>query len=345
MALVVIVIDIIVIGYSVSLFLTSPSQVNAPTSLRLSQWSGYIVASNIHAFSPVVTSVSGSWTVPRVQSSNNDTFSGVWVGIGGYGEETLIQIGTEQEYVDGRSVYYAWYELLPDYLVRISNFRVRPGDIITASISLINERMSTWSMTLRDITWGGRFEKVVVYNSSMLSAEWIMERPKVNDTISTLANFGNITFTNCKATLNGVTENLGNFSYAHLVMHNEEEIPLVSVSPLIGNGSSFTVSYLESPNPTPTASSDSMIQALTPQHRDTFLQCPSSKQEHSDSTYHEYQFAIFVEEYLTQLKPTNVGQQENRASNRFLSKMFRTTDACLVPPKETLQALVQTDVR
>ena len=267
------------------------------------------------------------------------------MGIGGYGEETLIQIGTEQEYVDGRSVYYAWYELLPDYLVRISNFRVRPGDIITASISLINERMSTWSMTLRDITWGGRFEKVVVYNSSMLSAEWIMERPKVNDTISTLANFGNITFTNCKATLNGVTENLGNFSYAHLVMHNEEEIPLVSVSPLIGNGSSFTVSYLESPNPTPTASSDSMIQALTPQHRDTFLQCPSSKQEHSDSTYHEYQFAIFVEEYLTQLKPTNVGQQENRASNRFLSKMFRTTDACLVPPKETLQALVQTDVR
>jgi hypothetical protein len=345
MALVVIVIDIIVIGYSVSLFLTSPSQVNAPTSLRLSQWSGYIVASNIHDFSPVVTSVSGSWTVPRVQSSKNDTFSGVWVGIGGYGEETLIQIGTEQEYVDGRSVYYAWYELLPDYLVRISNFRVRPGDIITASISLINERMSTWSMTLRDITWGGRFEKVVVYNSSMLSAEWIMERPKVNDTISTLANFGNITFTNCKATLNGVTENLGNFSYAHLVMHNEEEIPLVSVSPLIGNGSSFTVSYLESPNPTPTASSDSMIQALTPQHRDTFLQCPSSKQEHSDSTYHEYQFAIFVEEYLTQLKPTNVGQQENRASNRFLSKMFRTTDACLVPPKETLQALVQTDVR
>jgi hypothetical protein len=345
MALVVIVIDIIVIGYSVSLFLTSPSQVNAPTSLRLSQWSGYIVASNIHDFSPVVTSVSGSWTVPRVQSSKNDTFSGVWVGIGGYGEETLIQIGTEQEYVDGRSVYYAWYELLPDYLVRISNFRVRPGDIITASISLINERMSTWSMTLRDITWGGRFEKVVVYNSSMLSAEWIMERPKVNDTISTLANFGNITFTNCKATLNGVTENLGNFSYAHLVMHNEEEIPLVSVSPLIGNGSSFTVSYLESPNPTPTASSDSMIQALTSQHRDTFLQCPSSKQEHSDSTYHEYQFAIFVEEYLTQLKPTNVGQQENRASNRFLSKMFRTTDACLVPPKETLQALVQTDVR
>jgi hypothetical protein len=241
----VIVIDIIVIGYSVSLFLTSPCQVNEPTSLRLSQWSGYIVASDIHDFYPVVTSVSGSWAVPKVQPSENDTFSGVWVGIGGYGEETLIQVGTEQEYIDGRSVYYAWYELLPDHLVRISNFHVRPGDIIIGSISLINESMSTWSITLRDVTWGGRFEKVVVYNSSMMSAEWIMERPKVNNTISTLANFGNVTFTSCKATLNCVTENLGNFSYAHLVMHDGEETPLVSVSTLIGDGSSFTINYLE----------------------------------------------------------------------------------------------------
>jgi hypothetical protein len=277
MALVVIVIDIIVIGYSVSLFLTSSSQVNAPTSLRLSQWSGYIVALDIHDFSPVVTSVSGSWTVPQVQPSKNDKFSGLWVGIGGYGEETLIQVGTEQEYVDGRSVYYAWYELLPDYLVRISNFPVRPGDIITASISLINESTSTWSITLRDVTWGGRFEKVVVYNSSMLSAEWIMERPKVNDTISTLANFGNVTFTNCKTTLNGATKNLGNFSYAHLVMHDEEETPLVSVSPLIEGGSSFTVSYLEAPSPTLNASNGSTLQAFTTQHRDSFLQCTSSK--------------------------------------------------------------------
>ena len=285
MALVVIVIDIIVIGYSVSLLLKSPGQVNEPTSLRLSQWSGYIVASDIQNFSPVVTSVSGSWTVPQVQPTENDTFSGAWVGIGGYGEETLIQVGTEQEYIDGRSVYYAWYELLPDYLVRISNFHVRPGDIITAYISLINENTNTWLIKLHDITNGGRFEKVVVYNSSMLSAEWIMERPKVNDKISTLANFGNVTFTNCKATLNGVIETLGNFSYAHLVMQDEKGTSLVSVSPLIGDGSSFTVSYLETSSPTPTASANvSTIQVLITHHHDAFSPYTSSKQERSAST-------------------------------------------------------------
>ncbi len=281
----VIVIDIIVIAYSVSLFLTSPSQVNEPTSLRLLQWSGYIVASDIQNFSPVVTSVSGSWVVPEAKSSENDAFSGVWVGVGGYGEETLIQVGTEQEYMNGKSVYYAWYELLPDYLVRISNFHIRPGDTVTASISLINENTSTWAIKLSDGTQGGRFEKVVVYNSSMLSAEWIMERPKVNDTISTLANFGNVTFTNCKATLNGVTETTGNFSYAHLVMHNDEGTPLVSVSPLIGDGSVFTVSYLEPSSPTPTASANvSTIQTSITHRRDAFSPYTSSKQERSDST-------------------------------------------------------------
>jgi hypothetical protein len=285
MAVVVIVIDIIVIGYSVSMFLTSPSQVNEPPSLRLLQWSGYLVASDINDFSPVVSSVSGSWTVPEVKSSGNDTFSGVWLGVGGYGEETLIQVGTEQEYVNGRSVYYAWYELLPDYLVRISSLHVRAGDTVTASISLVNENASTWSIKMSDVTRGGQFEKVVVYNSSMLSAEWIMERPKVNDTVSALANFGNVTFTDCKATLEGVTRTIGNFSHAHLVMHDEEGTPLVSVSPLNSDGSAFTVSYLETPSLTPTTLTKfSTIQTFVTRRRDAFSPYPSLKQEHGDST-------------------------------------------------------------
>jgi hypothetical protein len=236
--------------YSVNLFLASSSQGNETTSLRLLQWSGYLVASDIHDFSPVVSSVNGSWTVPQVQPSGNDTFSGVWVGIGGYGEETLIQAGTEQEYVNGRSTYYAWYELLPDYLVRVPSLHVRAGDTITASISLVDENASTWSIEINDVTRGEHFKEVVVYNSSMLSAEWIVERPKVNDTVSTLADFGNVTFTDCQTTLDNVAGSIGNFSYAHLVMHNEEGTSLVSVSPLNDHGSGFTVSYLEPPNAT-----------------------------------------------------------------------------------------------
>ena len=252
--------------YSMNLFLASSSQPEEPVSVRVSQWSGYIVASDVQNRSPVVSSASASWKVPKIKPSENDTFSGVWLGIGGYGENTLIQIGTEQEYYNGEAVYYAWYELLPGYLVRIQSLHVRAGDTITASVSLVNENANTWSIELKDVTRGEEFNKVVVYNSSMLSAEWIVERPKVNGVVSTLADFGNVTFTECKATVDGVTGAIGNFSYTEFVMH-DEDTALVSVSPL--NEEGFTVSYLELPSPTASAD-DLAIQNFIHQRSDVF---------------------------------------------------------------------------
>jgi hypothetical protein len=240
----------VAVCYSISLFLASPNQTNNPPSFKISNWSGYIVASDIQNRSPVVSSVSASWTVPEIKSSENNTFSGVWVGIGGYGEGTLIQTGTEQECINGKFAYYAWYELVPDPLVHIPNIHVQAGDAVTASISLINENTNTWSIEIADVTRGERFKKIVVYNSSRLSAEWVVERPKVNGTISTLADFGNVKFTECKATLDDVTGAIGNFSYAQLVMHDNEGTSLVLVSPLNDDGTGFTVSYLESPSAT-----------------------------------------------------------------------------------------------
>lgn len=277
--MITLIVGAVAVFYAVNLFMANSSQGNETTSLRLSQWSGYLAASDIHDFSPVVSSVSGSWTVPRVQPSENDTFSGVWVGIGGYGEETLIQVGTEQEYINGRATYYAWYELLPDYLVPIPRLHVRAGDNITASISLINENASIWSIEINDVTRGEHYEKEVVYNSSKLSAEWIVERPKVNDSISMLADFGNVTLTDCKATLNGVTDAIGNFSYAHLVMHDDDSTSLVSVSPLDADGSGFTVSYLEQSNP------NSTLSTIHTFNNNLYAPLPQTnlKQEYSDS--------------------------------------------------------------
>ena len=246
------IVGAISVFYSITLFLANSSIPGGPSDLHASQWSGYLAASDVQNRSPVVSSVSGSWVVPEVNASENMTFSGIWVGIGGYGEETLIQTGTEQEYFNGKPVYYAWYELLPDYLVQIPRILVQPGDKMTASISLVNEAESTWSIMISDVTRGTHFEKTVVYNSSRLSAEWIVERPKVNGTVSTLADFGTATFTDCKATIDGVTGVIGNFSYARLVMH-EEDTPLVSVSPLTSDDSGFTVNYLETLSPTPSA--------------------------------------------------------------------------------------------
>jgi hypothetical protein len=238
----------VAIAYSMVLLFSSVNQsenVNAPSVLRVKQWSGYMVNSGGGNSSALVTGVSGSWTVPVVSPTENNTFSSVWVGIGGYGEKTLIQAGTEQEFVDGQAYYSAWYEVLPEYLNQINSMRVLPGDTVTASISLVNDTMGTWLIEVNDVTRGGHFEKTVTYSSSRLSAEWIVERPNVNNVTSTLANFGNVTLTNCKATIAGETGVIGNFTYSQLVMVDQQDSPFVAVSPLDGFGSGFTVSYLE----------------------------------------------------------------------------------------------------
>jgi hypothetical protein len=241
------IVGAVAVCYSISLFLVSPNQTDNPPSFKISIWSGYIVASEIQNRSPVVSNVSASWTVPEIKLSENNTFSSVWVGIGGYGEETLIQTGTAQECINGKFVYYAWYELVPDSLVHIPNIHVQAGDAFTASISLINENTNTWSIEIADITRNQRFQTTVVYNSSRWSAEWIVERPKVNGALSTLADIGNVTLTECKATLDGVNGVISSFSYAQFVMY-DQELQLVKVSPLNDDGSSFTVNYLESPS-------------------------------------------------------------------------------------------------
>ena len=244
-AVLMIAIGVVVIYYSISLFLASLHPARTSTPVRVAQWSGYIITSGTQSSSQLVSGISASWIVPEVKVTENGTFSAVWIGIGGYGEETLIQTGTEQQCLNGQITYFAWYELLPDYLVRITDMRIRPGDTITASLSLVDENTRTWSIKISDVTRGGRFEKAVVYDSSRLSAEWIVERPTVNGAISTLADFGNVTFSECEATMEGKTGTIGNFSSTQLVMYNSENVQLVTVSPLSSDGASFTVSYLK----------------------------------------------------------------------------------------------------
>ena len=82
---------------------------------------------------PTVDAVSGSWTVPKVALSDFDSFSSVWIGIGGAVDSTLIQVGSEQDSLSGQAVYSLWYEALPGDAVPIQNITISPGDQLSAS--------------------------------------------------------------------------------------------------------------------------------------------------------------------------------------------------------------------
>lgn len=213
--------------------------------LTSADWSGYSVASALTNPQPTVKSINGSWIVPSVNVSLTNSFSAVWIGVGGQFDSTLIQVGTQQDSIRGQGQYSAWYEILPADAVTIDSLSISPGDSIDASVSISNSTTDTWTIEIRDITNGQSFQKSLFYDSSMLSAEWIVERPTVSNRVGTLADFGQVTFTGCEATIGSSVGTISGFPSFRITMYNRQNRQLVSVSSLSAGSSSFAVNYLD----------------------------------------------------------------------------------------------------
>lgn len=247
MALIVIWILLFVASmYSLEVLLTVFSNNSQGQGVISTDWAGFVVTSDLGNSSDLVVGINASWTVPRVRVFSSDTYSSAWIGIGGHSEKTLIQAGTEHDAVNGREFYSAWYEMLPDDAVRINTMSVSPGDVITASITLINSDMNQWAIRLRDVTSGQGFYQTFIYNSSQLTAEWILERPHLSSGITLLADFGTLTFTDSYAKIDNDVGKIASFPYSQVIMTNDLSQQLTSVSPLNENGDGFNVTYLAS---------------------------------------------------------------------------------------------------
>jgi hypothetical protein len=205
-------------------------------------WAGYIVSSNYDQQCEI-TSVSASWTVPQVNTTSGDGYSSAWVGIGGQIDKTLIQIGTEHNVHRGEEMYNVWYEMLPDYAIRVENFTLSPGVRVSASITLIDPETNEWNMQIIDLTNDKTFDQNFVYNSTRSSGEWIVERAMVNGQITTLSDFGSITFNNCQVDVNNDSGVISNFIHSRVHMTNQQFATLASASTLNGDGEGFTVRY------------------------------------------------------------------------------------------------------
>jgi hypothetical protein len=236
---------IIIFSFNLSSHGTSDAQPASsnPVSLKSQQWAGYVDVSNLLLRQSEVTAVAGSWAVPAVALTASDAYSSVWVGIGGFGEQSLIQTGTEQECIGGLFNYYAWYEFLPNRAIRIQNFTVQPGDEIAASITLTRPNEDVWTVTISNLARAESFSEDFVYNSSKLSAEWVVEAPSLNGQVATLPDFGSVSMSGCSATIAGTTGGISSFPGYQLVLYDNQDVQLVDVSALNADGSGFNVTY------------------------------------------------------------------------------------------------------
>jgi hypothetical protein len=206
-------------------------------------WSGYIVAADSNQ-PRAITGATTTITVP-VLSKEMEGKSAIWVGVGGANDDNhLIQAGVEANQNKNGPEYYAWYELFPEPQTRIL-MSVRAGDNITISLQLLN---SQWNVTINNLTAGQNFTTSAKYESSMSSAEWILEAPTVCETsgctIASLPRFDIVTFSRSSVIVHGISCAPGHAWYESIVLvklQNNLATPVTQNSPLLNGGTGFHV--------------------------------------------------------------------------------------------------------
>jgi hypothetical protein len=181
----------------------------AATSVS-ANWAGYVAVPPASAGSRF-SSVSGTWRQPSATcSAGQESFSAVWVGLGGYSASAraLEQIGTDTDCTrSGGARYSTWYELLPAGPVNLK-LKVHPGDELSASVTVKGHGVT---LRIADLTTGERFSRTQrVASVDTSSAEWIVEAPSAcvssqSCEILPLTDFGEVPFAAATATADAHT--------------------------------------------------------------------------------------------------------------------------------------------
>jgi len=213
-----------------------------PAGDTSTNWSGYA------AMGGPFTAVSGSWIVPTVTcTSDVAEYSSEWIGIDGDGDSTVEQDGVEADCLDGSPSYDAWYEFYAESNCPNNNcdevplppgHSVSPGDAMSASVSVASNE---WTLTISDSTknWSFTEGPIPWATPDKASAEWIAERPEICDpscALSSLADFGSVTFTAAAATVNGSSESISALAVTAIEMtNNDTATALALAAPLALN--------------------------------------------------------------------------------------------------------------
>ncbi len=192
-------------------------------------WSGYAaVGGPFH-------DVSARFSVPTITCPAEDADVAIWVGLDGYANGIVEQVGIDATCRQGTVRYSAWWEVYPRPIVDIDT-EITAGDIIELGVTAT---AAGPSFELRDVTSGASFREVsTLTGQQYASAEVVVEQSDMMH--PTLGRFDDITFLD--ATVDGAA--LGASGPRRIVMVDGEGAPRVDVGALDDGGRSFVVRWL-----------------------------------------------------------------------------------------------------
>lgn len=180
------------------------SSSSAITQSASENWGGYAASSSNDSFS----SVSSSWVEPSLSCvKGQSSYSAYWVGLDGYSDQTVEQIGSEANCINGKAQYYTWYEMYPQNPSEVTTFvNVSPGNKISASVTYNapaashnrfrgNSGTGTFTLSLTNTTTNISYSttQTPFGTADRSSAEVVAEAPYSNG-ILPLSDFGTVNF-------------------------------------------------------------------------------------------------------------------------------------------------------
>jgi hypothetical protein len=212
-----------------------PPPPDVPAGLNTSRnWSGYAARGG------TFTSVSATWTIPRLALDGPFGADATWVGIGGLRSRDLIQAGTQQAVSGtGTVTYQAWIETLPDVSHPVP-LTVLPGESVNVSVD--QQSGDTWLISFANLSTGQTLQRTLQYTSTVSSAEWIEEAPFARRRVLPISQFGSLTFTAASAVKDGQSLTIADLGARAISMVDDAGRILAVPSPLGADGSTFTVS-------------------------------------------------------------------------------------------------------
>jgi hypothetical protein len=166
-------------------------------------WSGGVVDASIE-------SIYGQWKIPHVSAptQGQQYYAASWIGIGGDdGSGNVFQAGVEclvQE--SGGTIatsIFPWYQWSPGLMVQVQNFPVKAGDEVSVALFVKpGTPDDEGRIFFTNRTTGLALPPISVTGPSPgNSAEWIVGVPTDAGQPCPLANYGEVTFTECTANI------------------------------------------------------------------------------------------------------------------------------------------------
>ncbi|WP_242966727.1 G1 family glutamic endopeptidase [Desulfosporosinus sp. FKA] len=216
----------------------------APANVQQSQnWAGYVDTPQSGSY----TSITGTWMVPDITSSQQDAASAQWVGLGGASSSDLLQMGTTETIENGQQINKLFWEKLPSPATDVVT--VPTGATVTVDIAPSTDptQTSVWNLTYTITPSGGQAQTgtiPVTLDSDYIagigtSAEWISEDPSTyNNQLYPLANMGTINYQS--ATVNGGAINATGNNVEPFELGSTNGSVLLVPSALGSDGKSFS---------------------------------------------------------------------------------------------------------